>query len=105
MLRLANTQKQFKDVIEQVLEENELARDNDWILYGAVIKRLRGEEYMKNISLFDFLKEAAVDSSIPKITTPTRYRSLIQNEREELRGETYENRMAHSKERREEFRK
>ena len=104
MLRLVS-QKRFKTLIEQILEVNELARDNDYILYGAVIKRIKGEQFMKDISLYDFLRLAAVDKTIPSITTATRFRSDIQKVREELRGETYDRRMKHSKDYKELFRK
>lgn len=98
-----NSQREFKDVIEQVLEEVPAARDNDWILFGGVIKRLRGLDYMKNTSLYDFLIQAAEDPSIPKPTTPTRYRCNMQKQNSELRGELYEARRAHSNDWRDEF--
>lgn len=100
---MANSQKQFRDVVTQTLEENMAARDNDWLLFGGVIQRLRGLEYMKNISLFDFLVQASKDPTIPKPGTPTRYRSDIQKVREDLRGELYEPRQSHSNDWRKEF--
>lgn len=100
-----NSQKWVRDIVTQALEENPMARDNDWLLFGAVIKRLRGLDYMKSTSLYDFLIQAAEDPTIPKPGTPTRYRSDIQKTREDLRGVLYEPRQAHSSDWRREFSK
>lgn len=98
-----NSQRWVRDVVTQVLEEKPASRDNDWLLFGGVIQRLRGLDYMKNTSLFDFLVQASMDPTIPKPGTPTRYRSDIQKVREDLRGELYEPRQVHSNAWREEF--
>lgn len=99
-----SSQAQFRDVVRDTLVEKPATRDNDWLLFGGVMLRLRGINYMKNISLYDFIIEASNDKDIPKPSTSTRYRCAIQKDEPGLRGETYKDRQKYSKTYREEFR-
>lgn len=57
----------------KALQENQRARIDDFILYGAVLKRLGYD--LKNISLYDFLANAK--GNAPTFETVTRARRHI----------------------------
>lgn len=65
----------------KALQENQRARSNDFILYGAVLKRLGYD--LKNTTLYDFLANA--NGNAPTFETVTRSRRHIQQLMPELK--------------------
>ena len=75
------TIKKTEDVVLDVLTVNKRARQDDFILYGAVLKRLGID--LKNTSLYDFLATAKI-KKIPSFETVTRCRRHIAELRPDL---------------------
>ena len=73
--------KKIEDVVLKALEENKKAREDDFILYGAVLKRLGID--LKNTSLYDFLAKAK-ENKMPTFETCSRARRKIQEYRQDL---------------------
>lgn len=67
----------------RTLEENLRAREDDFILYGGVLKRLGVD--LRKATLYDFLATAK-ENGIPSFETVTRCRRHIQQLRTDLVG-------------------
>ena len=72
--------KTYEDVVLKVLEENERARSDDFILFGSVLKRLGVD---LQTTLYEFLASAK-DNKMPSFETITRCRRHIQELRTDL---------------------
>lgn len=72
--------KKTEDIVLDVLEKNERARKDDFVLYGAVLKRL-GVDLKQ--SLYEFLANAK-ENKMPSFETVTRCRRHIQELRTDL---------------------
>ena len=72
--------KTYEEIVLNILEKNQLAREDDFILYGAVLRKLGvgGDK-----PLFDFLATAK-KNKMPSFETITRCRRHIQALREDL---------------------
>lgn len=75
------TIKNTEEYVLDVLEHNLKARTDDFILYGAVLKRLGVD--LRNTSLYDFLATAR-ENRYPSFETVTRCRRHIQELRTDL---------------------
>lgn len=64
-----------EDIVKQALEENPRARESDFILYGAVLKRIGVD--LKNTTLYDFLATAN-QKGYPTFETCSRARRKLQ---------------------------
>jgi hypothetical protein len=73
--------KVTEEVVLKALEENKRARSDDFILYGAVLKRLGVD--LKNTNLYDFLATAK-QNKMPTFETCSRARRKIQEYRQDL---------------------
>ena len=73
--------KKIEDVVLKALEENKKAREDDFILYGAVLKRLGVD--LKTTTLYDFLA-TATENKMPTFETCSRARRKIQEYRQDL---------------------
>ena len=73
--------KKIEDVVLKALEENKKAREDDFILYGAVLKRLGVD--LRNTNLYDFLATAK-QNKMPTFETCSRARRKIQEYRQDL---------------------
>lgn len=71
----------MEQVVLDALQKNQRARSNDFILYGAVLKRLGYD--LKNTSLYDFLANAKENA--PTFETVTRCRRHISELMPELK--------------------
>jgi hypothetical protein len=82
--------KKTEDIVLDVLENNLKARQDDFILYGAVLKRL-GVDLKQ--TLYEFLAKAK-ENKMPSFETVTRCRRHIQ----ELRLDLVDNKTAIARE-------
>jgi hypothetical protein len=82
--------KKTEDIVLDVLENNLKARQDDFILYGAVLKRL-GVDLKQG--LYEFLAKAK-ENKMPSFETVTRCRRHIQ----ELRLDLVDNKIAIARE-------
>jgi hypothetical protein len=73
--------KKFEPIVLETLEQNKRARENDFILYGGVLKRL-GISLQTN--LFNFLATAK-EKGMPSFAAITRIRRHIFEIREDLK--------------------
>lgn len=73
--------KKTEEIVLLALTENKRARQDDFILYGAVLKRIGID--LKNTTLYDFLATARI-KNIPTFETVTRCRRHIAEIRPDL---------------------
>lgn len=73
--------KTTEEIVQRMLEKNKLTRTDDFILYGAVLKKLGID---LQTSLYDFLANAK-KNKVPTFETVTRCRRHIQEIRPELK--------------------
>ena len=76
-----STIKNTEDYVLDALERNLKARQDDFILYGAVLKRLGID--LRNTSVYDLLANAK-QWKLPSFETVTRCRRHIQELRQDL---------------------
>lgn len=76
--------KKTEEVVLNALKENKRARKDDFILYGAVLKRLG---INLNVSLYTFLSTAKDFFKAPTFETVTRCRRHIQELMPELKDD------------------
>lgn len=74
--------KKLEPYVIKVLQRNERARKDDFILYGGVLKELGVD--LKNTTLYDFLATAK-DTKIPPFESVSRCRRHIQELMPELK--------------------
>ena len=80
--------------VENVLKRNAAARDNDSILYTAVLQ----EEYNCSSNMrATTLEKRVTDGVLPSRDTVTRFRRKLQNENESLRGSLWNVRQNYAK--------
>lgn len=81
--------KKTEDIVLDVLEKNERSRKDDFVLYGAVLKRL-GVDLKQ--SLYEFLASAK-ENRMPSFETVTRVRrKLCENNDFLIDKETFKHR-------------
>lgn len=73
--------KKYESIVLDVLQFNKLARKSDFVLYGAVLKRLGVD--LKSTTLFEFLSTAD-EKKMPSFETITRCRRHLQSLRTDL---------------------
>lgn len=73
--------KDVEKLVLSSLEHNPKARENDFILYGSVLKRIGID--LKNTSLYDFLSTA--NGKYPTFESVSRCRRHIQELRQDLK--------------------
>ena len=76
--------KKYESIVLDVLQFNELARKSDYVLFGAVLRRLGVD--LKNTSLYEFLSTAD-EKKMPSFETITRCRRHIQCIRTDLQDD------------------
>ena len=76
--------KSFEEIVLDILEVNKLARSNDFILYGSVLRRLGVD--LKNTNLYDFLINANTNK-MPSFATITKCRRHVQSLRTDLQDD------------------
>ena len=76
--------KKYESIVLDVLQFNERASQDDFVLYGAVLRRLGVD--LKNTSLFEFLSTAD-SKGMPSFETITRCRRHIQCMRTDLQDD------------------
>ena len=76
--------KKYESIVLDILQFNELARSSDFVLYGAVLRRLGVD--LKNTTLFEFLSTAE-RNKMPSFETITRCRRHIQSLRTDLQDD------------------
>jgi uncharacterized protein with PIN domain len=82
-MKVKNTEQYVLDI----LTRNMRAREDDFILYGAVLKQLGYD--LKNTSLYDFLANAKKDN-VPSFETVTRCRRKLCENNKDLVGKNIE---------------
>jgi len=73
--------KKTEEIVLDALTTNPKSREDDFILYGAVLKRMGVD--LKKISLYDFLATARI-KGYPTFETCSRARRKIQEYRQDL---------------------
>ena len=73
--------KKIEELVLNALETNKLSRENDFILYGCVLKRLG---YPTDINLFQFLANAK-KTNAPSFESVSRCRRHIVELRQDLK--------------------
>ncbi len=84
----------YRKNIEEILLAVPETRDNDILLYINLAKKMR---FVIPENTFDFLDEMC-NKNLPHFETVRRSRQLLQNEKEELRGNLYDLRQKYGKE-------
>lgn len=77
-----NKIKSTEELVLTVLQRNKRAREDDFILYGGVLKEMRID--LKSTNLYDFLSTAKI-KGVPTFETVTRCRRHIQELMPELK--------------------
>ncbi len=97
------TMQKIEDLVLSALQANKRARQDDFILYGAVLKRMGVD--LKNTSLYDFLATAK-RNKMPSLEGVPRarrklcetHKELIDEETQYFRGQEEENYIKYSRE-------
>lgn len=83
--------KNYKDIVERVLREHPVTKDDDYKLFGWICK-LMCPELMKKP--FDEVIWYHSENGLPSYETVTRARQALQHDKPELRGKKYQERLA-----------
>lgn len=90
----------YEDLVYDLLDSYRGLRDDVGQLYLACIMRIRGENYIKETSLYKFFFIDANNRDLPKIPSMSsiiRLNTRLQKEHPHLRGKDWEKRQKHSK--------
>ena len=88
----------YEDLVYELLDNYRGLRDNVGELYLACIMRIRGMDYIKTVTLFEFFRDE--NSSLPKVPSMSsviRLSTKLQKQHPFLRGKDWEKRQKHSK--------
>lgn len=90
----------YEDLVFDLLSKYTILRDSVDDLYLACIMTIRGNEYIRETSLYKFFHEDRKDKNQPKTPTMSsiiRLNTKLQKRHPELRGKDWEKKQAHSK--------
>lgn len=93
----------FRDLVYRKLHEHPNLRDNVTLLYIACISDIRGKDYVRNKTIYDFAIDISVTSplkdlpKLPSILSVCRLNTKLQKEHPDLRGKDWEKKQKHSK--------
>ena len=88
----------YTDLVYELLKNYSILRDDVGQLYLACIMRIRGKEYIRETTLYQFF--ALENSDLPKIPSMAsviRLNTRLQKEHPALRGKDWEKKQKHSK--------
>ena len=79
----------YKKLVLEIMQENQIARDNDLILYSNLLSKFC---YSPTIYSFGEIVDLITNGRLPDIQYISRCRRLIEKEYPELRGINYDKR-------------
>ena len=79
----------YKKLVLEIMQENQIARDNDLILYSNLLSKFC---YSPKIYSFEEIVDLITNGVLPDIQYISRCRRLVEREHPELRGMTYDKR-------------
>ena len=79
----------YKKHVLEIMKENQIARDNDLILYSNLLNKFC---YSPTIYSFVEIVDLITNGRLPDILYISRCRRLVEREHPELRGKTYDKR-------------
>ena len=88
----------YEDLVYVLLSNYPFLRDDVNALYLACIANIRGREYVRNTTLFDFfsINHPSLEK-VPSMASVIRLNTKLQKEYEFLRGKDWEKKQKHSK--------
>jgi len=90
----------YEKLVYQRLNDFENLRDDASLLYASCVSAIRGKEYIRTKTLFEFFAVDSKNKNLPKIPTMSsvvRLNTKLQKEYPHLRGKYWEKRQKHSK--------
>ena len=79
----------YKKLVLEIMQENQIARDNDLILYSNLLSKFC---YSPKIYSFEEIVDSITNGRLPDIQYISRCRRLVEREHPELRGKNYDKR-------------
>ena len=79
----------YKKLVLEIMKENQIARDNDLILYSNLLNKFC---YSPNVYSFEEIADLVTNGRLPDIQYISRCRRLVEREHPELRGKNYDKR-------------
>lgn len=86
---MKNRVTNYKKLVLEIMQENQIARDNDLILYSNLLSKFC---YSPNVYSFDEIADLVTNGVLPDIQYISRCRRLVEREHPELRGKNYDKR-------------
>lgn len=100
---MLNNKPTVREVVRELLMKHSNLRQDVLLLYVAVVEYYKGQNYSKNISLYDYAKNKQNRTQVPSIHSVIRENTYLQTNEKDVRSTNWNAKQQKEKQYREEY--